>query len=480
MDAAAVLDAVVVAYAAAVCVLMVVLVVMLAVCRADPVVRAHNAPMLALMALGGLFHTASEIVGNRHAAALRAVETAACPLWGYWLPYVAGAGPFFVGLYLRLFTYTTAMTRDLSARGAARARRWRWPVALLTLFPIACVAALVTVTPGASRVDADSDACTSERGYKIAVGAWVAACVLALLTSIAVFRHGYVADVIGEIRKQVFVSAMGVVVLCAVAFVMLFAGDGLDDVANRFVATFSVATLYLWALGVMGARPLWKAVHGDAGYSRVIGDRLELASQPLDSVRGVLDHAADRGAARLLLADFIAYCGVEGRPPIRRDRSGAATAPQAVAAFYAQIDAWTRARAGDDADADGAAWPPLVCGDFRRSHGELVQKYFSHPDLPDFVDVGMSQDVRDAVTRVSAAGGRDPPAGLFVPALWWTLDLLDAHYGAIYLRKDVHGRDVVTSAQNTSVRDMLVTLRRGEAQRRLADADLVGAVGEDA
>lgn len=473
MNGETALDFGVVLYAILATMFMIVLAVLFVVRCKDPLVRVHNPPMLILMSVGAAFHIVAEVVANRHIVFFKTVEVLACPLWGYWIPYVLGAGFFFTGLYIRLFTYTTAVSREFNSRGAARARQWRWPVALLTLFPIACIAVLVTTTPGATHVDNDSGTCESERGYKIAVGAWMSACILALLTSVAIFRHGYVADIVGEVRKQVFVGTMGIVVLGAVAFVMLFAEEGLEDVANRFVATFSITTLYLWALGVLGARPLWKVLRGDASYRRVHDEQLETISQPLDSVVAILKRAKDADAARTLFADFIAYCSLTSTPLMDRGR-GKTTAPQDVAMFYAQMDYWTSCKIAASAFADHEVnmndWPPLVCSDIVRTKDEIITRYFTRVCVPGFVDVGMDTAARDSTTQNNVS--EDIPVNLFKYAMWWAVGLLDEFYGEIYLKKDICGRDIFTSAQNPSVRTMIANLRRSEARNRMADAQL--------
>ena len=469
MDAEVALDFGVVLYAVLAAVFMVVLAVLFAVRRKDPLMRAHNAPMLILMAIGAAVHIMAEVVANRHTALLGVVETAACPLWGYWAPYVFGAGIFFTGLYMRLFTYTTAVSREFSAQSAASARRWRWPVALLTLFPIACIAALVTVTDGATYADYDRGTCVSKSGYKVAVGAWMSACILALLVSVALFRHGLVSDIVGEVRKQVFVGALGLIVLVAVAFVMLFAEEGLDNVANRFVATFSIATLYLWALGVLGARPLWKTFRHGSGYLQVLDDQLETISQPLTSIVVILKRAEDRSAARLLFADFIAYCSLESTPLM--DRGGGKTTPH-IAAFYGQMDYWTHRKLMSlgVSDVDMAQWPPLVTTDITRSHDDIIARYFAREGAPTFVDVGLRAKVRDNTTRKNIAD--NTPVDLFAEAMWWAVETLDEYYGETYLRDGICGRDVFTSAQTPAVRVMIQQMRQSEARIRMLDAKL--------
>ena len=481
MDAEAALDLCVALYAVLAVGFMVALIVLFAVRRRDPLLRANNPPMLILMAAGAVFHILSEVVGNRHAAFLSAIEMAACPLWGYWVPYVLGAGPFFTGLYLRLFTYTTAVSREFNTYSAARARRWRWPVALVTVFPVACIAGLVTVTEGATRADEDLGTCVSERGFKIAVGAWMSACILALLVSVAFFRHGLVADFGGEIHKQAFVGVMGMVVLTAVAFVMLFAEEGLDNVANRFVATFSITTLYMWALGVLGAWPLWKTFRKKSGYLKVLDQQMEAVTQPIDSVMSVLEHAEDRGAARILFADFIAYCSLGSRPHMDRGK-GAVTPPQAIATFYAQMDYWTNSKLAELGvthridDPDMRKWPPLVATDIKRTHREIIERYFSRNAAPGFIDIGISDKVRDNTTRKNVA--ENTPDDLFAEAMWWAVGLLDEYYGENYLIRDVCARDVFTSAQNPSVRLMIQQMRRTEARRRMAEANLTSPEAE--
>lgn len=469
MDKAPVLDLVVVCYGIFAAFCMIILAIFAFLYRKDPIMRARNVPMTCLMCVGAAVHIISEVVANRHLNFLSAIEVTSCPLWGYWLPYVFGVGLFFVGLYLRLFTYTTAISREFSALSAMRARRLRLPVAIATLLPIVLITVLVTIAPGATFTD--SGACKSQNGYKAAVGVWLGTCIFALVLSVFVFRYGYVRDIVREARKQVFVAILGTIVFAAVVFVLIFAEDGLDRLANRAIATFSISTLYLWALGIMCGRPLWKVVRGDTSYSKIHDEQLELIEQPIESIRTVLERGEDRRAVRLLFADFLSYCKDETTPMM--DLGGGKTASaQHTAALYGAMDNWTHTRPstfGDQVDAD--QFPPLVSNDISRTSRDILAHWFSRPGAPQFVDIGMDSSLRDYTTGKHMSEG--DVTNLFRRAMWWTVDRLDHFYGSHYLQTVILTRGIFSSAADGSVRLLLQDLRRSEAKLRVQQANLV-------
>jgi hypothetical protein len=441
--------------------------------RHDHVVKARNVPMLVVMSVGAVFHIVSEMVSNRHLEVLTQLETLACPLWGYWMPYVLGAGLFFTGLYLRLFTYTSAISRDFTERAAACALRMRVPIAMMTLFPITSICVLATIMPGGSHVTEGH--CTSESGYKLAVGAWMSLCILVLISSVAVFRTGFVSDIVGETSKQFFVAGLGLVVLVAVGFVFIFAESGLNEVWNRFLATFSIATLYLWALGVLGLRPVWRVVRGDASYRRVFEEKVDKMQQPLESVVRVIERSNSKEINRLIVADFLLFCADPVRYMMDRGRD-LPTNPSQVVTFYSMLDAWTQqtitASAMDPENEDYAIifqdMPPLVSEDIVRTPNEIIGRYFTNEGAPGYINLYIDGSVQTKVTKKHMID--NDPVDTFKDAMWWALRLLDEFYGEAYIDVHIRGREVF---QKDGVEELLNELRLEEGRRRIEAAQLV-------
>lgn len=440
----------------------------------EQVLKARNVPMLVIMSLGACVHMISEVVGNRHITILIRLEAQACPVWGYWLPYFFGAGFFFSALYLRLFIYSSAISRNFTGNAARRALNLRGPIAFAILIPIGVICVLASFAMDASRPDSDG-VCTSGPGYKIAVGAWVLGCILALVTSVVVFRRGFVSDFVGESSKQAFVACMGVVVLVAVAFVFIFADSGLDSSWNRSLATFSVTTLYAWALGIMGLKPLWKAMRGDVPYQRVLEDQVEKMRQPLESVVMVVESSQSKKVNRLIVADFLTYCNDPVRGPMDRG-SKRETYPNDIVQFYVQMDAWTtrqlKALGIPDDDPNYIEYtedlPPLVSEDIVRTVNSIIIRYFTNEGVPGFVNLHIPANVHIAVTKNHHMKG--DPVDTFKDAMWWALSLLDDYYGEKYINTYIRGRPVYDAE---GVKTVLEEIERAEARRRVEQAKLI-------
>ncbi len=471
-----VFDWVVLAYAGIVAILIAVTGFLYIWYRRYRVMKARNVPMLFLMSTGAFFHIVAEMVGNRHVKELTLIEKLSCVMWGYWLPYVLGAGFFFTGLYLRLFTYTSAVSRNFTEVGARRALRLRIPIAMLTLCPIValCVGMSLIGDEGAF-VDEETGQCESHRVYKIAVGAWMSACIIVLVGSVCIFRGGFVADILGEVRKQVLVAFMGIVVMMAVVFVLVFAETGLDNVYNRVVATLSVATLYLWALGIMGMHPLWKVMRGDADYQKLLDEGMERMQQPLESVVSVIERGEDKGLSRVIFGDFLQYCGEEMRPMMDRGR-GRFTNPQQLMAMHSVMDAWTlramEAHAYSDEELDEVleGMPPLISeSGIIRSVQEIITKYFTNSGVPGFVELYIDASVRTHTTHKHMV--EEDPIDTFKTAMWWSANLLDDFFGGEYIDGAIMSRDIFRARElDGPVRALLMELRREEGKRRVQKA----------
>ncbi len=473
-----VFDWLVLAYAGTVAILIAVTGFLYIWFRRNPVMLARNVPMLFFMSTGAFFHIVAEMVGNRHVKELTLIEKTSCVLWGYWLPYVFGAGLFFTGLYLRLFTYTSAVSRNFTEVGARRALRMRVPIALVTLCPIVALSiGLSVIDDDGAFVDEETGQCESGRIYKIAVGVWMSICIMILIASVAVFRGGFVADILGEVRKQVLVAFLGIVVMVAVVFVLVFAESGLDNAYNRVVATLSVTTLYLWALGIMGMHPLWRVMRRDHNYAKVLDEGLDRMQQPLESVVAVIDRNDDKDLTRLIFNDFLEYCADEMRPGMDRGRARH-TDPRHVVLMYRVMDAWTQrvisahAYNPDEEVEILEGMPPFVSeAGILRSAQEIITKYFTNTGVPGFVDLYMDASVRTHTTHKHMVD--KDPIDTFKTAMWWAANLLDDFFGTTYIDGDIMGREVFQSKEHeTSVRVLLTELRRDEGRRRVQAARL--------
>ena len=473
-----VFDWLVLAYAGIVALLIAVTGLLYVRFRRNSVMQARNVPMLFLMSTGAFFHIVAEMVGNRHVKELTLIEKSSCVLWGYWLPYVFGAGLFFTGLYLRLFTYTSAVSRNFTEIGARRALRLRIPIALLTLCPILALCVGMTfIGDNGAFVDGETGQCESHQVYKIAVGAWMSVCIVILVASVVIFRSGFVSDILGEVRKQVLVAFMGIVVMVAVVFVLVFAESGLDNAYNRVVATLSVTTLYMWALGIMGMHPLWRVMRKDHSYAKVLNEGFDRMQQPLESVVAVVERNEDRDLTRSIFGDFLDYCEEDMRPIMDRGRART-TIPQQVVVMYRVMDAWTHrvisahAYNPDEKIEILEGMPPLVSDvGIMRSAQEIVTQYFTNAGVPGFVDLYMDASVRTHTTRKHMVDG--DPIDTFKTAMWWAACLLDDFFGAVYIDADIMGRELFQNKElNTPVRILLTELRREEGRRRVQAARL--------
>lgn len=505
------LDIGVLIYASIVVVFLVASSCMLCYHRKARPLHTRNPLLMSAMAFGGSMHIVAEMITNQHAVELSWVEQLSCVFFGYWMPYALGAGVFFTALYLRLFTYTAGVSVwCASHESVSRARRSRVLIVLVTLAPIITVAILATVTEDATHIDSTTGQCRSAIVFKGLVAVWIVICILALMVSVVVFRRGFARDIIGEARKQCLVSIMGTVVAGAEAFVLVFAETGLDDPVNRALATFSAATLYLWSLGVLAARPLSRAACGDTEkYDPLMSKQLGTMEQPLTSVRYVLENGLDSagaGTARTLFADFMMYCATN-KNPMALQGSDHVIFSQPAATCYSCMDYWTQRKlheeqdrdddddsgetqedaddgegvssnsggardSGDDGDGDGDSrpgtpgrngFPPLVSQDVVRSDENIIALYFH--DLPQ-EDIGLNPEQR-ADVLADIRSRRD--SSKFKRAMWAVVDLLDKVYASEYLNRAIYGRDIYSE----TIASFLIGIRRSKAREHLLSADLI-------
>lgn len=469
------LDVAALIYASLVIVLLIASSFMLCYHRKARSMHTRNPLLMSAMAFGGSMHLVAEMITNQHLDVLSRVEQLSCVFFGYWMAYALGAGVYFTALYLRLFTYTAGVSVwCTSQESVSRARRSRLLIVLVTLGPIITVATLATVTEDATHIDSTTGQCRSAIVFKGLVAVWVVLCILALMVSIVVFRRGFARDIIGEARKQCLVSLMGTVVAGTEAFVLVFAETGLDDPINRALATFSAATLYLWSLGVLAARPLSRAVCGDAGkYDSLTSERLGTMEQPLTSMRYVIENAGDDvSTARIVFADFILYCTTNERPKGMQGTNRVIFS-QPAAACYSCMDYWTQRKLGeedkDDDDDDSRpgtprnGFPPLVAQDIVRSDDNIIELYFRDPPQE---DIGLSQDQRAFLYADIRSHG---DSSKFKRAMWAVVDLLDKVYASEYLNRAIYGRDIYSE----TIASFLIGIRRSKAREHLLSADLI-------
>ncbi len=498
-----VLDIVSISYAAFVSATLLVFAVLLCYRRRVRQLQTRSPLLLSLMAVGGVVHIVAETVTNQHTPRLSSIERMSCVLWGYWLPYVFGAGLFFTALYLRLFLYTAGVSVWCSTvQGVAKARRSRILIVFVTIGPMVAIAALATTTPGATGVSPVTGQCESDLTFKGCVAVWFVVCIVVLMGSVIVFRSSFARDVAHEARKQCLVSLMGVVVAGTMAFVLVFAETGLDDPINRALATCSAVTLYVWSLGVMAAKPLWRAMrNGPAGgrsdsFDPLMRHALSTMEQPVTTVRYVLENATDASVARKLFADFLVYCASNVRPSNVHggdddggDESNAMPPEplysQPAAACYAQMDYWTTRKLDDlvtvdDEDAEveerTRGFPPLVSEDLVRSDVDITNKYF---DLTYVAHEDIGLDDRAKATLLDTIRGTAGP-DKFRDAMWAVIDVLDRGFGAHYLTHDIYARDVYMDVDGGAVGNMIVMMKRAKAREHLREAELILDVDGDA
>jgi hypothetical protein len=496
------LDTIALTYAIVACLFLDGLAVVLIVLRKQRAIFPHQPWFLATMALSATCHIVAEAVTNNHAGFLVGLERSACAFFGYWLAYFFGAGFFFCALYMRLLIYATAISRTVSQLGAQRTRRLRWIICSLILLPVATVSSFATAESAGA-----TDTCASSWVLKILVGIWLSALIFMLVLSACLLRRGIVRDVASELQKQAFVAGIGFVVLGALVFTMIISEDGLGDAINRFISTVAVTTFYLYTLGVLACAPLFRS-YLSKGYAALVEDRFSSLTQPADSMLVVLacagfsapckkphltyyqQYPMQEGAseaASALFADFLLYCAQDDQNWMNRNSGGGGTEdPAVLCVAFAKFDHWTQRRREDQHGEDDYcldhgdelnSFPPLVSSALEHSTMELVARYFAKPGTPGFIDLGLQNATRDAVTASIALADDNGgvPASLFREAMWEIVSLLDRYYGHAYLTADILRRDIFVSVTEPMVRQLLNDVQRCEAQRRLHEANLAHA-----
>jgi hypothetical protein len=485
-------DAFAIVWSVAVVAYLGILTVGLFCARERPFLAMRGARFMMAMCCAAIVHVVAATVAHQHAEELEAVERLSCVVWGYWLPYLA-VGVWFSAQFLQVLSYTAMLAQSVSRVRTRRAIFARPFVAVVTMTPPVIIAVVVSASPDASRVDAETGACTSKIGAKVAIAVWVAVCVLALAMSLAWSRIVLVRDAAREMPRQWIVLAVAVAVAVAHVLVVVVAAGGFADVVNRVVATLTIGALYAVAMSVLAARPLWKVLRRDADYEFVEAEKLRSVHQPLDSVLTLLDHTADAPApeVELVIADFLLFCAEPGRERmVRRDKTE--THPVRLVSLYTAADAWTRRRRASTAHKRHPSYlaplygrkatggfPPLISEDITRTAANVVSGFFDppHGESTSAAETAgellmprkMAQTVATAVDLARPRG--EEPSDTFREVLWWVLETLDTYFGEMYMTDHIRRRAVWLNDED--VRNVIKAAANAESLARLQTGGVV-------
>lgn len=484
-------DAFAIVWSVAVIAYLGILTVGLFCARKRPFLAMRGARFMMAMCCAAIVHVAAATVAHQHSKELEAVERLSCVLWGYWLPYLA-VGVWFSAQFLQVLSYAAMLALSVSRAGTRRVIFSRPFVAVVTMTPPVIIAVVVSASPDVSRVDAETGACQSKIGAKVAVAVWIAVCVVALAVGLA-WSHRIIArDASREMPRQWTVLAVAVAMSVMQVLVVVVAAGGFDDVVNRVVATLTIDMLYVVAMSVLAARPLWKVLRRDATYEFVEAEKLRAVHQQLGSVLTLMDHTADAPVpeVELIIADFLLFCSEPGRERmVRHDNKE--THPSRLVNLYVAADAWTRRRRAATAHmrpkshvaplygrkATGG-FPPLRSEDITRTAANVVSGFFDPPygestsEVETTGELLMPRKMAKAVaTAVELARPRgEEPSDTFREVLWWVLETLDAYFGEMYMTEHIMHRAVWLSEK---VRNVINAVANAESLARLQTGGVI-------
>ena len=477
------LDVVAVVYAAVSIVYLIVIMVSLVVVRNKPFMAARGARFMAIMCWAGVVHIVAATVSHQHSTDIEALERQSCVLWGYWLPYMA-VGLWFTCQYLQTLTYTAMLSRSFSERGARRLIFSRPLIGAFILIPPTVINLIVTFSPSVTYVDGDKNVCVSKIWAKLVVAGWIATCITVLASTLVWFRRSLARDAVRELPRQGVVLSVSVAAALAQAFVIVVASRGFDDVANRLVATVTIATMYTLSICILAQRPLWKIMHKNDGYQLAETEKLQTLQQPITSILTLMDRSADDPSTALVLivADFLLWCSDPVRPCMDIGRGKKPTHPSGLTALYQHCDYFTSTKLGDRHDPSKTPYgnrmkggfPPFVsAGDITRSARDICNVHFEPPHgmhagkKSDVGQLDIPSHIVESVMASLGTAGREPDT-IFVPLMWWILIRLDNYFGETYLTEHIMRRPIWE--QNSDVRVALVEVLRKESRIRLDHA----------
>lgn len=454
--------------------------------RDHAIMATHGSRFIAIMCVAGAVHIIASTVAHRHSEYLELVEVQSCVLWGYWLPYMA-VGFWFACQYLQTLTYTVVLSRMFTQTGARRVIFSRPLIGTAILLPPLIINTLVSLIPNVAFVDPGTQACASQIWAKLVISFWIASCIALLAFTIVAVRRSFQNDAVREMPRQSMVLVISVAAAGAQAFVIVIAGRGLDDVANRFIATATITIMYVLAIGILAHRPLWKIRRGNDGYVQTQTFGLQSLQQPVKSVIQLLDLTAQepKQEIRLVVSDFIDWVARFERPRMSVSRDQAPTHPSGLAALYASCDYYTYIKMKDipeyDVDSYGNRFdgghPPLFASDARtRTAKEIVTTFFEPPNgehagaNSDVGPLHIPQHIIDGVMAKCSAADTSVPPDIFVPLLWWILSHLDAYFGDEYLATAMLRSDMFLG--NKNVRLVITDVYRKQSQDRFGQAGI--------
>jgi len=475
-------DGVVLVWAGAVMVYLLILAGSLAYHRKKPFLAARGARFLVVMCLAAVLHIVTAIVGHQHADSLEDVERMSCVLWGYWLPYAA-VGIWFSSQYLQVMTYIAMLSYSLTWIGTRRVLFVRPFVAVFILAPPVLISIATTASPTAARIDPVTGECTSALAAKMAIAVWLLLCVAGLAVSLSLFRRTLSRDAMREMPRQWAVLIVSVGAAATQAYVVVVASTGFDDVANRVLATASISTMYAAAMSVLASRPLWKVLTSDQRYARMQETQLAETQQTVVSILRLMECAKPSRDTRLIVADFLLACSDPKCSRMDRGSEGI-THPMRIVAFYAAMDTWVQRNLGDAynheqipygrRDRDG--FPPLISTDITRTARDIMRQNFparfggdGSCDSDAVGPLNVPHDLAEAAQSIIASTSiaNEPEVSIFRELMWWCIEILDAFFGKDYLNAWILQRPIYVHEQG--VRMAIIHVRQQEAASRLAE-----------
>ena len=483
-------DGIAVVMAGATAVYLLVLMVSLVVGRKKPFIALRGWAALALMCFGGVVHVISATVAHQHLPFLVHLETMACPLWGYWLPYVFGVGIWFTAQYNQILTYSSVFRR-ITSDAQRRILNTRPFVSLALVIPPIFISIVVTAIPDVTRVDKDLGVCVSDPWAKYLIAGWLVCCLITLGISLVLFRRGVTSDPTGEWRRQWVLLVISACATGGQAFVVVFAANGLNSALNRFVATLIIVLLYVLTMSWVALRPVIWLVCGSRNKQRAEHQQLVEAQQSVESIRRVLENTAHEPTrqVRVIFADFMIWCSEMDSSVRLFCGNGCTVHPSRIVAFYQIIDFWTRTALGETydfkknpyGDRERGGYPPFFSKVPLQDACDIILEYFPRPygEGPKPGTSPTQNDPREALgfpddlmqeIKEQASHPDTPAPDMFRKLMWWCVDLLDDAYGKLYLQREFTSRRI---ALELDIRGALVMALRREAHERMQEAGIV-------
>ncbi len=426
--------------------------------RRYPPLKERNVPLVLVMAAAGAVHVTAALVANGHFGALASVEHAWCVLWNYWLQYMLGVCPWVVGVFLRLLTHASVFTPQLSEHGSERARRYRWLLAAAIAVPLLALCLWLTAYGGAE-FDRGAARCHSEVLFKLLLLAWVVNWTLLLVVGACVARCAIDTDFGDEFAPLAQTVLLGIGVIAVNGFAQ-FSGS-IELVLWRVLATCSVATLHVFTFARLVGPRAYYSVAGNNRYADWFMSRLLQFDLKLDGI-GAAD--SELRQCTELMDDFVEHCLYQ--PVMRHAEAGARAAteiaPQVLVDCYREIGAFHAHSAR------------MTAGQREQRHKTIVNKYLI-AEQTGGADAGQPNPwfthVPGELALQAMDASPDDSHRAFDRASEWIVRVLDAHFGAHYVNRELPKRDVYE--RNVHVRDIVRRAKLARLKTRQLRAGLV-------